>query len=228
MRRRLSLLLPLLLLASALPARAADPELPAAPAGEVLEYRWRLEGLLSGIAGLFLPRQGGATLSQTPLASGNQISELHLVAEETEDGEHFRYGAELDPESGVTVRAWSSYRWRGETRQRESEVGQAGVVDIASAIQALRRDPPEHTRVLEIWSDGRIYQVMVLPGESLRRTLDGRPVEVRRYSIRGLSRPERRTWKGRVDLWLADDPASTPVEIRVQRTFASVVLSLAR
>ncbi|MCL4837174.1 MAG: DUF3108 domain-containing protein [Thermoanaerobaculia bacterium] len=128
----------------------------------------------------------------------------------------------------MTVRAWSSYRWRGETKQREAEVGQAGVVDIASAIQALRRDPPEHSRVLEIWSDGRIYPVLVLAGESRRRLLDGRPVEVRVYSIRGLSRPNRRTWKGRVDLWLADDPASTPVEIRVQRTFATVVLSLSR
>jgi hypothetical protein len=227
MRRLLVLFLSLLVLAPALPARAAAP-VPPGPAGEVLEYRWRLEGLLAGIAGLFLPRQGHATLAQTPLPGGNQVSELHLIADGTEDGEHFRYGAELDPASGVTVRAWSSYRWRGETKQRESEVGQVGVVDIASAIQALRRDPPEQTRVLEIWSDGRIYPVMVLPGESRRRVLDGRPVEIRLYSIRGLSRPDRRTWKGRVDLWLADDPASTPVEIRVQRTFASVVLSLAR
>ncbi|MCZ7652642.1 MAG: DUF3108 domain-containing protein [Thermoanaerobaculia bacterium] len=227
MRRLLALLLPLLVLAPSGSAAAAAP--PAgAPAGEELEYSWRLEGLLGGIAGLFLPRQGRATLAQTPLASGHQVSELHLVADGTAEGEHFRYGAELDPESGVTVRAWSSYRWRGETKQREAEVGQAGVVDIASAIQALRRDPPEHSRVLEIWSDGRIYPVLVLAGESRRRLLDGRPVEVRVYSIRGLSRPNRRTWKGRVDLWLADDPASTPVEIRVQRTFATVVLSLSR
>jgi len=223
-RTPVGLLLFLLLLLPAPPARPAT--VPAA-AGEVLHYRWRLQGLLGGVAGLFLPRQGEATLCQRPLESGHQVSELYLVAGHGEDGQFFRYGAEIDPASGVTVRAWSSYRWRGEAKAREAEVGQAGVIDIASGIQALRRDPPTGTRVLEIWSDGRVYPVLVLPGATRRQLLRGEPVTVRAYSIRGLSRPERRTWKGRLDLWLADDPAATPMEIRVQRSLADLVLTLA-
>ena len=52
----------------------ARPATVPAAAGEVLHYRWRLQGLLGGVAGLFLPRQGEATLCQRPLESGESLA----------------------------------------------------------------------------------------------------------------------------------------------------------
>ena len=101
------------------------------------------------------------------------------------------------------------------------------VIDVASGILTLRHDPPTLPRRLEIWSDGRLYPVVVMPLERERRRLQGREVVARRYSIQGVVVPGQRRWKGRLDLWLADDGIATPVEIVVDRGFASVQLLLA-
>jgi hypothetical protein len=79
---------------------------------------------------------------------------------------------------------------------------------------------------MEIWSDGRLYPVLVVPHGSARRRLEGREVVVRHYVVRGIERPGRRLWKGGLELWLADDPAATPVEIVVTRSAARVRLEL--
>ena len=195
-------------------------------ADETLLYSWRLDGLLGAVAGLFLPNDGEGMLTLVPLPGGNLRSELVITAQEERSGDFFRYGAEWEPGSGKTVRAWSSQRWRGETKSKQAEIDRAGVVDVATAVQALRRDPPREPRQLEIWSDGKLYPVMVTPGEPERRRVGGREIAVRRFAVRPLQLPERRLWKGRLDLWLSDDEASTPVEILVVRSSARVRLEL--
>lgn len=210
----------------AVPLAAPAPVSAETPAVERLEYNWRLSGLLRGLALFSLPTDGKASLTWRELGGGHESVELHLVSDHEEDGEFFLYGSELDRTTGVALRAWSSYRWRGESKSREARIDQARVVDIASAILALRRDPPRRPRQLEIWSDGRLYPVVVQPQEVGTRKLHGVAVAARRYAIRPLQLPQRRVWKGAIDLWLAGDEAATPVEIRVERSLASVVLSL--
>lgn len=218
MRWRLALVLLALWLAA--------PAVAAAAPGELLSYRWRLNGLLGGLAALFVPSQGEAQLTTTVLPSGHQVSELLLTAKASRGDEFFRYGAELDLASGITVRAWSSYRWRGESKSKEEAIGRQGVIDIASGIAALRRDPPSRARHLEIWSDGKIYPVIVLPLERSTRRLGGESIPVRHYAIRGRESPGKKPWKGAIGLWLAERDGAVPLEIEVERSLAAVALRL--
>ena len=195
-------------------------------AEETLMYQWRLHGLLGAIAGIFVPNDGEGTLTLRPLPDGRLRSELLITSREEGGGDYFRYGAEWEPASGKTVRAWSSQRWRGETKSKEAEIDRAGVVDVATAVHSLRRDPPSAPRQLEIWSDGKLYPVLVTPGGPERRSVAGREVTARHFAVRPVQLPQRRLWKGELDLWLADDAAATPVEIVVVRSSARVRLVL--
>jgi hypothetical protein len=193
---------------------------------EVLRYRWRLLGVRGALAGLFLPGRGEGSLATGEADDGRLRSELVITSPGGRENEFWRYGAELDPSSGGTLRAWSSYLFRGEHRSREAELVDQGVVDIASGIYLIRQTPPVAPRRMRIWSDGRLYSVVVVPLESEQRQIGRRRVAVRHYSIRGAEASGERFWKGRLDLWLADDEASTPVEIRVERGWAAVKLEL--
>jgi hypothetical protein len=80
---------------------------------------------------------------------------------------------------------------------------------------------------MEIWSDGKVYPVVVIPlGVETRKLRGGKKVDVRHYSIRGIDVPGRRKWKGKLDLWLARDEAATPVEIVISRNLADVHMEL--
>jgi Protein of unknown function (DUF3108) len=101
------------------------------------------------------------------------------------------------------------------------------VLDVASGIYAIRQNPPEKPRRMEIWSDGKIYPVVVIPlGIDKRKMRDGKRLDVRHYSIRGIQIPNRRKWKGKLDLWLARDEGATPVEIQISRNLADVHMEL--
>jgi Protein of unknown function (DUF3108) len=201
---------------------------PAKPQNEVFEYHWQLRNFLGTLAGLFLPRQGDGSLTFKSLGNGHMQSELTITSGAARQGEYFRYGSEIDTRTLQPIRAWSSYSWRGETKSKSSPIEQTGVLDIASGIYSIRLDPPEKTRRMEIWSDGKIYPVVVIPlGVESRRTRDGKKLDVRHYSIRGIDVPERgNRWKGKLDLWLARDEVSTPVEILLSRNLADVHLEL--
>lgn len=198
----------------------------AAAADETLVYRWRLDGFLGALAGLFVPSGGEGLLTRVELPGGYARSELRITSSERREGDYFLYGAEWAPATGTTVRAWSSQRWRGEEKTKRAEVGQAGVVDIATAVFVLRGDPPRAPRQLEIWSDGKLYPVLVTPHGVERRQVGGRDVAVRHFSVRSYQVPDRRLWKGRLDLWFAEDGAATPVEILVARGAVRVRLEL--
>lgn len=199
----------------------------AAPAGdEAFHYRWSLRNFVGVIAGLFLPRQGDGELTSKLLPNGHLTSELTITSGGHE-GEYWRYGAEIDAEHLQPIRAWSSYVWRGRTKSKSSDITQKGVMDIVSGIYSIRRDPPTKSRRLSIWSDGDIYDVVVIPrGNEQRNLADGTAVLTRHYAIRGLDLPGKDEWKGKIDLWLSLDEAATPIVIQISRSLADVRLDL--
>jgi hypothetical protein len=193
---------------------------------EELTYRWRLDGFVGALAGLFFPNQGEGLLTQQMKLDGTLRSELLITAAARAEGDFFRYGADWRPDTGTTLRAWSSSQWRGERKDKQAEVGRTGVIDVASAVALLRRHPPRESRRLEIWSEGKLYPVEVQRHGLEERACEGRPVRARHYSVRGLERPGQRHWKGELHLWLARDPGRTPVEIWVSRSSARVRMEL--
>ncbi len=194
---------------------------------EEFHYDWQLRNLLGAIAGLFLPNHGEGSLTFKSTGNGHMQSELTITSSAARQGEYFRYGSEIDTRTLQPIRAWSSYSWRGETKSKSSPIEQAGVLDIASGIYSIRQSPPDKPRRLEIWSDGKIYPVLVLPlGLESRRMEDGRKMDLRHFSIRGIDMPDRDKWKGKLDLWLTRDEAATPVEILLSRNLADVHMEL--
>lgn len=194
--------------------------------GEVIRYRWRLGSLLGSLAGIFLPSEGDGILSLKPTGAGSLESELLITSEKADGGEYWRYGSRIDRRSGNALEAWSSYRWRGEEKKKREAIKEADVVDVASGIFQLRKDPPEASRRMEIWSDGKIYQVVVVPLGDETVKLGSGKVRARHLSIRGLDLEKERRWKGKLDLWLAYDAAATPVKIVIERNLASVRLEM--
>ncbi len=224
--RRSRLVLASLLAALALVSLPGGARSAESGEGERLTYRWRMLGFFGVLSSLFFPASGEGELTAHRSAEGELVSELLITSRASETPDFFRYGAALDPESGRTLRAWSSQLWRGKRKEKESAIDAAGVVDVASAIALLRRDRPEGERRLEIWSDGKLYPIAVrLEGRELRTVL-GHRVATRHYAVRPLELPNRRVWKGELDLWLADDGVATPVEIQVARAPARVRLEL--
>jgi len=194
---------------------------------EEFQYRWQLRNFMGNLAGLFLPNQGEGLLTFKSDRNGRMRSELTITSSASRNGEYFRYGSEMDTRTLQPIRAWSAYSWRGETKSKSSEIEQDGVLDVASGIYSIRQDPPAKTRRMEIWSDGKVYPVNVIPlGTETRKLRDGRKIDVRHYSIRGVDVPGRRKWKGKLDLWLARDEAATPVEIVISRNLADVHMEL--
>lgn len=208
------------------------PSLGAAPGNgsaialdEQFQYRWQLKNFMGAIAGLFLPNQGEGSLTFRT-TNGHLRSELMLTSSASEAGEYFRYGSEIDKSTLQPIRAWSSYSWRGESKAKSEEIEKRGVLDVAAGIFAIRRDPPDKSRRMEIWSDGKIYPVVVIPRGMENRKLTSRSIQTRHYQIRGVEVPGRRKWKGKMDLWLATNEAATPVEIVISRNLADVRMEL--
>lgn len=198
----------------------------AAPGDEDFHYRWSLRNFVGVIAGLFFPRQGDGQLTSKMQPNGHLTSEL-VITSSGHEGEYWRYGAEIDPEHLQPIRAWSSYAWRGKQKSKNSDIDQRGVMDIVSGIYSIRKDPPAKNRRMSIWSDGDLYDVVVLPKGLERRSLvDGSSVETRHYAIRGVDLPGKDEWTGKIDLWLALDDVSTPVVIQISRNLADVRLEL--
>lgn len=204
---------------------AAPAERTSVALNEQFQYRWQLKNFMGAVAGLFLPNQGEGSLTFRT-TNGHLRSELMITSESSREGEYFRYGSEIDKSTLQPIRAWSSYSWRGESKSKSEEIEKRGVLDVAAGIFAIRRDPPHKSRRMEIWSDGKIYPVVVIPLGTETRKLGGKSIKTRHYSIRGVSLPDRRKWKGKMDLWLGTDEAATPVEILISRNLADVRMEL--
>jgi hypothetical protein len=199
---------------------------PTTAAGESFRYQWSLDGFVGALASLFVPSRGEGLLTYEPLAGGRERGELLVTSKQSGAEEYFRYGSVWDPAARRTIEASSDLVWSGETKSKRSALDGAQVLDIVAAIQLLRREPPDSARRLEIWSDGRLYAVVVVPRERAKRRRAGAEVAARHYSVHGVPVPERKLWKGNLDLWIAEDDAATPIEIVVSRSGARVRLVL--
>lgn len=219
-----------LLLLAMLPAPAAgqgnSPQVEEAPVGEVLTYRWDLRGAFSFLAGLFLPDRGTGVLQTESAPEGLTRSQLKIESEQSAEGEFWLYGAEIRPSDGETEEVWSAYKWRGKESSKRQQLDGEGMIDVVSGIYSLRLNPPVRPRRLEIWSDGKMYPVVIIPGNERNLNVCGNRTSVRPYYIQGVDLPDRRHWKGRLEIWLADDPQATPVRIVVDRGWAKVRLDL--
>jgi Protein of unknown function (DUF3108) len=206
--------------------------LPASGAGalqsedEDFHYHWRLGNVVGTLLGLFFPQQGDGELAFKLQKDGHLRGELLITSPQSKQGEYWRYGSEIDLRTLQPIRAWSSFFWRGRSKSTSDEIEQKGVYDISCAIYTIRHEPFQKPRDMEIWSDGKIYPVTVLPMGDEVRTISNRKIETRHYAIRGRDLPERRKWTAKVDFWLAKDQAATPVEIQISRRLADVTLEL--
>jgi len=200
---------------------------PAAARTEQFVYHWELRKLAALFGGLLLPGEGEGRLTFASQGEGRLLAELLITSEHSEEGEFWRYGAEIDTEDGQTLKAWSSYVWRGKQDSDSAEIDEGGVIDIASGIYRIRRTLPERPRAMRIWSNGKIYPVIVTPeGIEERKLPGGERVRARHFRVSGLEEPDARFWKGHLDLWFAMDDAATPVEIRFDRSLLGVQLRL--
>ncbi|MCB1037455.1 MAG: DUF3108 domain-containing protein [Acidobacteria bacterium] len=203
-----------------------DPAAGLEPREEQFHYRWRLTSFLGRIAGLFFPSRGEGVLSYTVNGEGNLVSQLEITSDRSAEGEYWLYGAEIDPERGRTVAAWSSYRYKEKSKSKRSPVDEQGVVDVASGILQIRQAPPEGPQEMRIWSDGKIYPVEVVPMGDEELRLGKRKLRTRRYVVRGADHPGQPAWKGRIELWLQEGEEATPAAILIYRSGIGVLLEL--
>lgn len=199
---------------------------PPAAARESFHYHWTLDGFIGALASIFLPSRGEGVLTYEPIEGGRERGELLVTSRQSGHDEYFRYGSVWEPETRRTISASSDLVWRGETKSKHADLEGENLIDVVSAIQLLRRQPPTNALRLEIWSDGRLYPVVVLPRERARRKVPGGEVEAQRFSVHGVPVPDRKLWKGELDLWIAADATATPIEIVVSRRGARVRLVL--
>jgi hypothetical protein len=215
-----------LLIAVGLVVGAGTGNAQTRPLDEDFRYRWELSNFVGRIASVFLPGQGDGSLMFKIQPNGNLRSELTITSPDSQRGDYFRYGSEVDADTLKPVRAWSSYHWRGKTKSKDESVDRTGVLDIAAGIYSIRRDPPRTTRRIEIWSDGRTYPVEIVPQGVEQRTISGRQVLARHFVIRGVEIDGERSWKGRLELWLSTDSTAKPLAITLSRNLADVRLEL--
>jgi len=200
---------------------------PAAARTEQFVYHWELRKLAALFGGILIPGEGEGRLTFESQGDGHLMAELLITSEHSEEGEFWRYGAEIDTDDGETIKAWSSYVWRGKQDSDSTEIDEGGVIDVASGIYRIRKTLPDRPHTMRIWSEGKIYPVVVTPeGVEERKMPGGDRIRARHFRVSGLELPGERYWKGHLDLWFALDEASTPVEIRFDRTLLGVQLRL--
>ena len=197
---------------------------PAAADREQLDYGWKLKGFTGAILGLFFPDSGDASLV-TETGAGDAFTTVLELTSPHREGEFYRYGSEIGTE-GRPVRVWSAYNFRGKSKERERLIEEEEVVDFASAIHMLRQERPGQVRYLRLWSDGREYPLTVTPSDEELVDCAGRSWTTRRYVIDGRKVEGEKFWKGRFQIWIADDSEATPVRIVGEKGVLTVRLEL--
>jgi hypothetical protein len=205
-----------------------EEEVNPAPEGEVLTYRWRIQGVHGFLARLlrFVPTSGDATLSALPTDSGHLICEFKATSEKAATGDHWTFRAELDVAEARTLRIRESKAFRGKSKEKNHELVDLDAIDIVSGIHMLRQSPPDRPRRQTAWSDGKLYPVLVIPRGYDKRKIGGQAMILRRFTISGLREPGKRFWKTSGDIWLTDDDRAVPAEILYSRGLGQLRLTL--
>ena len=194
---------------------AAEPTLTAAAGDEKLVYQWKVEGIKGIILRLVAPGRGEGSLTTVLNEEGHFETELHMSAERRRQGDFYRYGSSVDLEAKRSLRAWTAQKIGDKEKSGEADLADGELIDLASGILLIRRDPPTLRRRMRIWSNGKEYPVVVEARGEGQTSFRGRQTKVRIYSISGYHVPGEREWKGGLELHLADDESATPVEMFV-------------
>lgn len=206
----------LVALALAAPAAVlAEPTLSPKAGDEQLAYNWRVEGIKGLLLRLVAPGRGEGTLTTVRNAAGELETELHISAEHRREGDYYLYGSAIDPSTRRSLRAWTAQRVGQKARERKADLEDDDVIDLASGILLVRHNRPAERRRMRIWSNGNLYPVVIEPLGERREPFRGRQATVGGYAISGDPTREGRPWNGGIELYLADDPSATPVEIFV-------------
>ncbi len=212
-------------LAFALAGCLAAAGAPAAADPEVLDYRWNLGGFLGPLARVVLPGRGDGRLT-TRNSDGSLSIELVVTSPESRDGDFWRYAASIEPQSGRTLHAESAYRYGEKRKERAADLGEERVIDVASGIHLVRTRRPAQPLELSIWSDGKIYPVVIEPRGWKWLALPDGPQRTELFAIRPRKAPGQRPWSGAIDLYLEEGEAARPLAIVVDRGWARLRLEL--
>ena len=193
----------------------AEPTLRPGPGDEMLVYNWKIEGIKGLILRLVAPGRGEGSLTTVLEDDGNLATELHMSAERRRHGDFWRYGSTFDPVAMRSLSAWTAQKVGDKRKFREADLANDDLIDLASGILLVRRNPPPVARRMRIWSNGKLYPVIVEPRGEERTLFRGRPTTVRIYAIHGYEVPGEREWNGGVEFHLADDVSATPIEMLV-------------
>jgi hypothetical protein len=196
-------------------AATAEPTLRVAEGDEMLVYRWKVEGIKGLLLRLVAPGRGEGSLTTVLNPQGHFETELHMSAEKRRKGDFWRYGSSVDPVTKRSLRAWTAQKIGNKEKSGSADLEDEDLIDLASGILLVRRDPPSLRRRMRIWSNGKLYPVVIEPQGEGRADFRGRRTKVRIYSISGYRVPGEREWKGGIELHLADDASATPVELYV-------------
>lgn len=194
--------------------------------GEVFHFEWKLGGFLGVLAGLFVPDDGDAQLSFVPVPDKGAVAIQLLVTADGHEGEYFLYGAEVDQESGSTVAVWSSQVFRDERKDKEQDITEGDIIDFASVIYHMRRDPPRERTPMTIWNSGKIYPVAMEPTGVERRKIQHEKVEVQGYAVRGVEVDGKSSFRDKMFLYFLDDVETTPAMIIGKRSVIKIKASL--
>lgn len=239
-----------LLVSIAAPAIAVEPECDSATRSEDLQYRWKLRGPLSWIAGLAFPTSGKGTLRTMEARENILDTELRISGNSRDEG-YFLYRSEIDESAGRTLMTYDGYAWRDKRRsertlfdyvkrlariRRENPervenkvkpIPHDSVRDVLTGIYFLRQNASEIHAPLtsEIYSGGKLYPVVFRPTGSETITFRGEKVSTRKFEITAAPGIEKK-WPGGVKVWLSDDENHTPVRIEIKRDLAALQLDL--
>jgi hypothetical protein len=198
----------------------------AVPTEETLEYRWSLAGLFGRLVRLVLPGSGEGRLTTSPAENGRLAIELVVTSRAGAQGDYWRYAAVIEPATGRTLRAESAYRYGEKHKERRADLDENEVIDVASGIHLVRSQRPSSPVALSIWSDGKIYPVVVEPRGWKTISLPAGRRRTQLFAIRPRNVPGQRPWSGRIDLYLEEGEQARPMAIVVDRRWASVELEL--
>ena len=210
-------ILVLLLMLSAVPVASQAQTL----AQESFFYDCRLKGLLGRLARVVLPGRGQGVLRTHITDQGHLHTELLVTSAKPGRDETWRYGSEIDMDSGRALRSWSSYRGRGKDEMREIRIDTDDLVEPASWIYQVRRHPPKDEVPMKVWWDGKVYPVRVV-----RRGLQARPFsrssnKAELFEVVGDNRQPGPRLRGRFRLWISGQD-STPLDLVFARRGAKV------
>jgi hypothetical protein len=218
---------------------------------EVVTYDWELNGFLSFFAGFRFPTEGSGTLATVVRSNATVATELRIASDEGER-DLYQYQSEIDPVTLGTLVSLDGYKFEGrhrattttfdyaaKTMRREKvdtkkggpptvrfdPIPQGEIRDVLSVIYFLRKRATKLQEPMEtkVYSNGKLYSVLLTPGGVSTVALGGTKVSAKQYTISATD-AETKKWPGDVSFWLTHDEQAIPARILIRQKGASLDL----